>query len=365
MHISERPLRITLLVVVGLIGGVAGSLGMTLFLLPSMTSVSVPQNIGSTLPVKAFVNTPRLPTVSVSVVSKHSLKDVPGGTAIADDVEFAAATILTADGWLVADTASFSSIQDPIVLLPRGIAKAPTSVIADAQTGLTYFRVDATDLPVVAFGDSASLSSGAFVFITAPNNLVSPSGLVSAHARAHADAAASVRLSDMPTDRLLLQSAVEKRIAGAGVVNNAGALVGVLDFKTQTNGMREAVPIEVIQKSLRELVRTGVLHHLTLQMSTVDVSELATRSANLSSSFGAVVASVDAGGSAANAGIAVGDRITVFGGDALDGSKLLSDYLLNYRVGDQVTVTYFRGSEEKTTSVVVSEVKAVEKKVGK
>jgi S1-C subfamily serine protease len=89
--------------------------------------------------------------------------------------------------------------------------------------------------------------------------------------------------------------------------------------------------------------------------------EFATRN-NLPVNEGAFVyggdsGAVVSGGPADKAGIKEGDIITKINNDKITSSRSLSSILMNYKVGDKVTLTYYRDNKEKTAVATLQESK--------
>ena len=347
--------RFFLIIIAALLGGIVGA-AILFYLLPAPTPVVMaPARV--LVPVQTGAGAlPRIPVASVAVASSKALKPVVGGSVVADTDIIGAATVLTSDGWLVTDRSVLDGLPNPVILLPGGVARPVTAVVPDPETHLTFFHVEAKNMDVVAFGDSAVLVPGTPLFAVAPGKRLVPLGLASAHIRPHKEAKDAVRVSSAVAERLAFNTSVPKQEIGSGLVTERGALVGIIIAPEKgQDGARFALPIEAVSHALREIVRGGTVHRPSLGMSTVDVSELASREESFSGVFGAVVVSIEARGPAAVANVRVGDRVTVFGGEALDGSRLLSDLLASYRIGESVAATLVRdGAEQEVEFVVAS-----------
>lgn len=72
---------------------------------------------------------------------------------------------------------------------------------------------------------------------------------------------------------------------------------------------------------------------------------------NFDGAEGVYIMDVMDGTAAAQAGLKSGDIVTKIDSYPIQGMTELKKALLNYQVGDEVTVTYFRDNKEKTTSL--------------
>ncbi len=363
MKINQRISRVVLLIATALLAGLCGALAVFIFLNPEPVIINtVPERVLAPVQSGVGKGLPRIPVVSVALISQKSLKPVPGGRTVADADLLGRATVMTSDGWLVADRFVFESIADPAVVMSNGTVFPPTAIVTDAATNLTFFKVDARDLDVVAFGESTGLKPGTPLFALEPNRGVLAAPLTLAAARPRGEARDAVRPSNAPAERLLLSNSLSKNNAGSGVVTDSGALVGIVSLPKKTDvATRFAIPIEAVSRTLRDIARTGGIHYPTIGVSTVDLSEVVARSSEFTGSFGAIVAAVDQGGPATE--LKVGDRITGINAEALDGTRLLADVLAGYRIGEKIIVTFTRGSEQKTVAVTVADSAAKSKPV--
>jgi serine protease Do len=349
---------------IAVIAGLTGAICAFALVPPT---VAIPPTLPERQPVvlskTSVVRPPRLPVIAVSIVSARSLRAVEGGSSVADADVVGVATVLTSDGWMVTDRAVFESVSDPMVLLPGGVALPVLTSVTDAETHLTFFQVAAKELDAIAFGDSAALAPGATLFRTLPEHQIASIVLVQAHDRPRLDARDVIRQSNAVAERLVLANAVGREEVGGGLVTENGTLVGILVAPQKNQPTtRVALPIEPVARALRDVVKTGAIHRPSIGVSTIDLSELAERAGETVGAFGARVVAVESQRSAALAGILVGDRIIAVGGDALDGSRLLSDLVASYRIGETVTVTYVRNGLTTTVPLLVQEQVTTKKK---
>lgn len=349
---------------IAVIAGLTGAI-CALTLVPP--TVVLPANVPDRQPVviskTSIVRPPRLPVIAVSLVSQRSLRPVDGGASVADADTIGVATVLTSDGWMVTDRAVFESVSDPAVLLPGGLVRPVLTAVTDAETHLTFFQVAAKELDAIAFGESASLAPGDTLFRAQPDHQIASIVLVQAHNRPRVDARDVIRPSHAVAERLVLANPVGREEVGGGLVTENGTLIGILVAPQKNQEMtRIAVPIEPIARALRDVVKTGAIHRSSIGVSTVDLSELAERDAETIGAFGAQVVAVDPQSSAATAGVLAGDRIISLGSDALDGSRLLSDLVASYRIGETVSITYVRNGQVTTLPLLVQEQTAGKKK---
>jgi putative serine protease PepD len=124
-------------------------------------------------------------------------------------------------------------------------------------------------------------------------------------------------------------------LAGGGGVGSQGGNIGV--------GF--AIPIDAARSIAEQLVENGEVTHAFLGV----------RIAESESSNGAVVAQVDEGQPAAEAGLQQGDVITRVDDNEITSGSDLTSAIRSHKPGDTVTITYTRDGDERTTEATLGE----------
>ena len=232
-----------------------------------------------------------------------------------------------------------------------------TLVGRDSLTDLAVLKVSATNLTVLPLGTSAKLEPGdAVIAIGSPLGLAGTvtSGIVSALHR-------PVTLTgedggQVAYDAIQTDAAINPGNSGGALVDASGALVGI-NSAIQTFGSSDAsgeggsiglgfaIPADQAKRVAQALIRTGSVQHATLGVNV--------RSVSADTSLGAQVVNVRAGGSAAAAGLAVGDVITRIGDRRIGGASDLTVAVLDYSPGDTVSVTFDRGGQSHVVRVAL------------
>jgi S1-C subfamily serine protease len=75
----------------------------------------------------------------------------------------------------------------------------------------------------------------------------------------------------------------------------------------------------------------------------------------LSVDHGALIVTITPGGPAAQAGLKAGDVIVQMDGKAINDVSSLGDFLLSEKPGDTVSVQVYRGSQQQSVRVTLSE----------
>jgi putative serine protease PepD len=112
-------------------------------------------------------------------------------------------------------------------------------------------------------------------------------------------------------------------------------------------GIGFAVPSDTVARVVQQLRSTGTAKHAYLGVGTADASSGA------DDGVGATVASVAAGGPAADAGLKAGDVITRIGDTTVTDAEIMGTAVDAHAPGEEVEVRYVRGSETRTAKVTL------------
>jgi S1-C subfamily serine protease len=166
-----------------------------------------------------------------------------------------------------------------------------------------------------------------------------------------------------------LDAPINRGSSGGPLFDAAGRVIGINAQIESTSGTAEgvgfAIPINVAQRSLDQLVRTGRVRYAYIGIRTQDVTPGIARTFDLGAERGALVMRVDEGTPAARAGLRGGTKTEIYnglditlGGDLIvaigkspvtstdDVSRIVSTQLLP---GQTVTFTVLRGGTRRTT----------------
>lgn len=159
---------------------------------------------------------------------------------------------------------------------------------------------------------------------------------------------------------LQTDAAINSGNSGGPIANSNGEVIGVTNMKLVSSGvegMGFAIPIEDAVNYADQLAENKEIVRPVLGVGTLNVTETETLqyqygiAIDSSISGGAVVAYVQAGSPAAEAGLEKGDVIVKFGNYDISTSAKLKYYLYKYNVGDKVKIEYIRGTKRKSVTV--------------
>jgi S1-C subfamily serine protease len=159
--------------------------------------------------------------------------------------------------------------------------------------------------------------------------------------------------------------------SGGPLLNYQGQVVGITTaIVSDSQGLGFAIPSSTVLREIEDLVNTGSYNkHPTIGASGTDMTYEIAKAMNVDVTYGWLIAQVNNGGPAANAGlkggtqqVTVGGQSTIIGGDiiiAINGARIrgiddLSTYMEeNTLPGQTITVAIVRNGETTTVSLTV------------
>lgn len=251
------------------------------------------------------------------------------------------------------------------VILSNGKTVDAQIVGTDETTDLAVLKINAANVTTVAtFGNSNDIAAGQDVIaIGSPMgseyaNTVTK-GIISATKRTIKASDSSVATTVIQTD-----AAINSGNSGGPLVNMAGQVIGINSMKlasstdgTSVEGMGFSIPSNEVVRVINQLIKNGKITRPTLGVSLLDLSDVSSSQQqsvlNLPTSVtkGVVVMKVESGYPAANAGLQQYDVITAINGKKVTDAGDLKTVLYKYKVGDTVTLTYYRDGSKKTAKV--------------
>ena len=231
--------------------------------------------------------------------------------------------------------------------------RTATLLGSDPDTDLALLRISPGGLTALTFADDEDVRVGDFaIAIGNPYGLASTvtSGIVSATGREGEGASGY-------SDFIQTDASINPGNSGGPLLNTAGRVIGVntsiLTDRGQASGIGFAVPVHVARNVAARLGRDGVVRRgrIGVMIRPVLSEQLATL--GLPDLGGAYIDEVVAGGSAADAGLRVGDVVVSLGGQPIRES---SD--LRYRVGllepgERASLSWYRDGSLMRGSIAV------------
>ena len=158
-------------------------------------------------------------------------------------------------------------------------------------------------------------------------------------------------------DMIQTDAAINPGNSGGPLINLEGRVVGINTAKTQGGeGIGFAVSTFTVTPVVESILEHGRVIVAWLGVGVRgDVTPIIASQQGLSVSRGVLIARVDRGSPAEQAGMLAGDVIVAFDGVEVDTTKQLQRAIRGYDIGHETEVTIVRGKDAKTLSVILEE----------
>ena len=243
----------------------------------------------------------------------------------------------------------------------------------DPTTDVALLKlVDADDLTPVTLGSSDATRVGEWVLAIGspgfrgvgqgPLTTTVTAGIVSAKGRSiniiGREQIANGEPSLAIEDFIQTDAAINPGNSGGPLVNIRGEVIGVnaaIASETGTNqGYGFAVPIDLVQEVVDDLVQYGEVRRALLGVSIQPIDDTDARYYGLDQVAGAKVMDVSEGMAADKAGIRVGDVIIAIEGETVESVPDLQRKIRSHEPGETVDVTVVRADDLKPETIEVS-----------
>jgi len=255
--------------------------------------------------------------------------------------------IVTSDGYIVTNNHVIEDASEIEVILNDNRKYKAKVIGTDPSTDIAVIKIDATSLQPVPLGNSDDIHIGEWVLAVGnPFNLTSTvtAGIVSAKARNINLLNDRNRQDIVPIESFIqTDAAVNPGNSGGALVNVNGELVGInTAIASRTGsyaGYSFAVPVNLVQKVMADLMDYGIVQRGYLGVSIADVTQELKEDKKLKDLKGVYVAGISENGSADKAGIKEGDVILKIGSKEVNSVASLQEEVGRRRPGDRVSVT--------------------------
>ena len=267
--------------------------------------------------------------------------------------------IISPDGYIVTnDHVVDGAVDIKVTLNDRRVLNAKV-VGVDKLTDLAVLKVDASDLPTVAWGDSTKLMPGQTVLaFGSPFGYFQFSvtrGIVSAVNRPnpYSDDARK------PGGYIQTDAAINPGNSGGPLVNAHGELVGINTFIISNSGSFAgagfAIPSQIVHATADQLIKHGKVDHGYLGISMNDVTPANAHFFNLQQASGAIVAQVTPDSPAGKGGVKTGDVIDKLNGETIVNGSALQVAVSEMSPGTKIALGVIRDGKPETLSLTVGE----------
>jgi len=226
---------------------------------------------------------------------------------------------------------------------------------SDSKTDIAVIKVSARGLKDLKFARSTDVKVGDYVIAVGnPYGLSHSvtSGIVSALGR---DRGAG----DNYQDFIQTDASINPGNSGGALVNSKGELIGInaaiVTRSGGNQGIGFAVPTNIVQGVMRQLVSYGEVRRGRIGISIRDISPDLKEALDLSTLNGALVNEVTEDSPAEKSGLKEGDIVIGFNGSDIRDASDIRNAVGLVEPGETADITYLRNGKRRTTRIKVAE----------
>jgi serine protease Do len=265
--------------------------------------------------------------------------------------------IVRPDGYVLTNNHVIDGATDiSVTLLDKREFKAKV-VGADPRTDLAVLKIDAKDLPVLAFGDSSKVRVGDLVLAMGEPFGIGQSvtmGIISAKGRSNISEIGGYQ------DFIQTDAAINQGNSGGALVDVHGDLIGInTAILTHGGGGNEgvgfAIPANMAHSVMEQIVSKGKVVRGQMGVFPQDITPGMAESLHLTDTRGVLLGDVTPGTPAAKAGLQRGDVLLEINGERIDSANQLRARVSLMAPGTAVRVKYLRDGSQHETTVTLAE----------
>jgi Do/DeqQ family serine protease len=264
--------------------------------------------------------------------------------------------IVSADGYILTNHHVIDGAEQIKVDLNDNRTLDARLVGTDPPSDLAVLKINATDLPVLALGDSDRVRVGDVVLaIGNPLGIgqTVTEGIISAKGRQTGLSNGSFE------DFLQTDASINQGNSGGALVSTSSELVGInsqiLSPSGGSIGLGFAIPSNMARRVMEQLIQNGKVRRgqlgIVVQKVTTDIAS----GLGLKEAKGVLVAQVQPGSAAERAGLKKGDVITSLNGTEVNDPNIFRNQVAGTPPGTEVTLTVLRGGREEQVRAKLDE----------
>jgi serine protease Do len=274
--------------------------------------------------------------------------------------------IVTTDGYIVTnnhvvkDAAKKGGVK--VQLLDKRVFDARV-VGTDATTDLAVIKIDATDLPVAALGNSDDLAVGQIVMAVGNPLALSSTvtqGIISSLGRSidiPEEGARSRAGNYSIANFIQTDAAINPGNSGGGLFDIHGQVVGINSAIASPNGSWTgygfAIPINMVKSVAMDLIKNGKVNRGYIGVTIKGVDQEEAQALGLDRARGVRIDGVTPNGAGQAAGLKMNDVILSVDGHEVDEANQLQSLIGMHHAGDKVSLRVWRDGKEMDKSITL------------
>ncbi len=273
--------------------------------------------------------------------------------------------IITDDGFILTNEHVVRDAEEIYVTLSDSTEVAATLIGTSPEYDLALLRIDGSNLPHAALGDSDNLHIGQTViaigspFPTLFNDTqpTVTAGVVSA---LHRDVKSEEAARAVYKNMIQTDAAINPGNSGGPLVSGSGEVVGINTFIFSTAsqnslGMGFAIPSNTARMVVEEIMRFGHVRGVWTGLVVTELSEELAVRMQIPFNRGLYVQRIEGGSPAEAAGLRVGDVIVKVNDVRIYSLNQANRLIFGMRVGDKIRIVALRGEETVTLELELAE----------
>jgi serine protease Do len=240
------------------------------------------------------------------------------------------------------------------IIKRRGRSLGAQIVAVDHETDIAVIKIEARELPVLAFGDSDALRPGQIVLAFG-----SPLGLDSTVTLGVVSAVARQLTPEDPMIYIQTDAPINPGSSGGPLVDTDGRLVGVSTLIYSQSGGSEgigfAAPSNIVRNVFTQIRKSGRVRRGEIGVSAQTITPVMAEALGLPVDAGVILADVAAGGPGGRAGLQPGDVVLTLDGKPMENGRQFRINVYTRVIGEQLRLEIQRGERRLTVRVPVVE----------
>ncbi len=263
------------------------------------------------------------------------------------------------NGYILTNNHVIEDAYEITVTLSDGRELLAETLGRDPDTDVAVIKVRSDNLQSLNFADSSRLRVGDFVVaIGNPFGLgqTVTSGIISALGRS------GLGIESFE-DFIQTDASINLGNSGGALVNLRGELIGINtailgsgDGSSGSIGIGFAIPINMAQNIMQQLIESGEVKRGRLGIKTQDLSASLARAFNIKTTYGAVVTQIEQGSPAQKTGLMVGDVILKANGEAIRSSRDMYNLVGLMRVDQKVELEIIRKARKMMLTATIKQI---------
>ncbi len=262
---------------------------------------------------------------------------------------------ISTDGYIITNNHVIEDAEEIQVVFGEKTNVPAKLVGRDPATDIAVLKVEPQpNIAAVQWGDSDAAEPGAWaIAIGSPFGLggTVTVGVVSARSR-------DIR-SGPYDDYIQTDASINRGNSGGPLFNTRGEVIGVNTAIFSPSGVNIgigfAVPSNTARSVADQLIRTGRVERGYVGLRLQAITPALAQAMGLTGDQGALVASMEPGGPAEQAGVKAGDVITQFNGRPVESGRDLSRIIVAMKPGTQVPMTVIRDGKKEELNVTIGQ----------